>query len=136
VVTAAVASATLVVGRWWFRDVTPWAEEVGAIVYYLLALAVWPLLVLRLAYRMVTYTYRLTDRAVLVDFGSRNPPVPPVPLADVTGVATAAGWLGRLLGVGDVTLTAGPRVVTLVGVRRPEAFAALVRTAAKSAAGP
>lgn len=129
VVLAGAVSATLMVGRWHLRGADPLAG-VGAIVYYLLTVAVWPLLVLGLAYRMVTYTYRLTDRELLVDFGSRNLPVPPVPLADVTDVGSRAGWLGRRLGVGDVTVTARDRAVTLVGVRHPEAFAAAIRAAA------
>ena len=129
VAAAAAASAAVLAGRWYLPDLSALAERVGALVLYALALAPW-LAVLAAVYRMVTYTYRLTDRAVLVDRGSRWRPEPPVWLAEVTGVATGAGWLGRRLGVGWVRVESGDRVLTLTGVPDPEGFAAAVREAA------
>jgi NADPH:quinone reductase-like Zn-dependent oxidoreductase len=68
-----------------------------------------------------------------VDYGPFSRPVPPVPLADVTGVAVAGGWLGRRLGVGCVVVRAGDREVRLKGVRHPGLFAEKVRVAAARA---
>lgn len=130
VVVAAVASAGLLVGRWELDELSAFADRVGALAVFALAVAVWPLLLARLAYRTVTYTYRLTDRAVLLDYGFLHRPEPPVWLKDVTRVEAGATWVGRRLGVGCVTLTAGLRVVRLIGVRHPAAFAGEIRTAA------
>ena len=43
------------------------------------AWGVWPTLVTASLYRAVTYSYRLTDRAVLIDFGFWHPPVVATP---------------------------------------------------------
>jgi membrane protein YdbS with pleckstrin-like domain len=131
VATAAVVSAVLLSGRWYFEELSWFAEKAGALAVYAMTLAVWPGLLSTLLYRAVTYTYRLTDRAVLIDWGFRNRPEPPVWLKDVTEVAIAAGWVGQQLGIGTVTITAaGGRVVALAGVANPAAFAEAIRTAA------
>jgi hypothetical protein len=59
--------------------------------------------------------------------------VPPVPLAAVTGVAVAGGWVGRRLGVGCVVVRVADREVRLKGVRQPAAFAEKVRAAVATA---
>jgi membrane protein YdbS with pleckstrin-like domain len=131
-VTVAVGASVVVLsGRWYLEDLSWLAERAGALAVFGLAVAVWPGLVAVLLYRAVTYTYRLTDRAVLVDRGSLSRPEPPVWLADLTGVEAGAGWVGRRLGVGWVKLTAAGRVVRLAGVRRPSQVAAAIRAAAQ-----
>lgn len=138
---AAVASAALLIGRWDLGDIfgasdQPGALAVYALAVYALALAVWPGLLAVALYRAVTYTYRLTDRALLVDRGSLFPPEPPVRLADVTGVVSGAGWLGRRLGVGWVRVaTADGRAVRLTGIRDPGTYAVQLREAAERARG-
>jgi hypothetical protein len=126
VAVAAAASAVVLSGRWYLEDLSWLADRAGALAVFGLAVAVWPGLVAVLLYRCVTYTYRLTDRAVLIDRGSLSRPEPPVWLAELTGVETGSTWLG----VGWVKLTAGGRVVRLVGLRHPEAVAEAIRTAA------
>lgn len=122
VLVAAAVSGGVMVGRWHVEHMSDLAERVGAWVFFVLSACAW-LILLGVAYRLITYTYRLTDASLLVDFGSRNPPEPPMTLTDVTGVAHGANWLGRRVDVGWVRVTAGPRVLTLKGVRRPKAFA-------------
>jgi hypothetical protein len=130
VAAAAVASAVLLYGRWALPDLSDFAERAGALAVYAMVLAVWPGLLGLLLYRAVTYTYRLTDRAVLIDRGPLNRPELPVWLAELAGVEVVAGWLGRQLGVGWVVLReSGGRVIVLTGVRHPAEFAAAVRDA-------
>jgi len=69
----------------------------------------------------------------LVDFGFLSPPVPPVQLAEVVGVAAGGGWLTRWLGVGWVEVRTADRAVRMTGVRRPAVFAEKVRVARAAA---
>src|SRR5262245_789065 len=75
---AAVVSLLVWTGRWYLDDISVLADELGAWAMFALAWAVWPALVAVFLYRTVTYTYRLTDRAVLADFGFAFRPVAPV----------------------------------------------------------
>src|SRR5262245_55766374 len=102
VALAASVTALVLWGRWALEDLSAFADRVGALVVFALAWAVWPGLFAIFLYRTVTYTYRLTDRAVLVDFGFLFHPVAPIGLAEVVGVAAGCGWLTRWLGVGWV----------------------------------
>ena len=132
VLVAAAAALGLMVGRWHLPDMSDLADRVGAWVYFVLSAGVWVVLVVGVAYRLVTFTYLMTDRALVVDFGFRYPPVAPVFFTDVTAVTHGANWLGRCLGVGWVMVTAGPRTVTLPGVRDAAAFAAAIRAASNA----
>lgn len=133
---AAAASAVVLVGRWYLEDLSWLADRAGALAVFGLAAAVWPGLVALLLYRCVTYTYRLTDRAVLIDRGFLSRPEAPVWLAEVTRIDARSGWLGRRLGVGWVKLTAGDRVVRLTGVRHPVRVAGAIRAALQEARRP
>lgn len=127
--TAAVAlSATLLAGRWAVADdVTTLPDRLTTLAVYASVLAVWPTVLGLAAYRSVVRTYRLTDRAVLVDWGPFARPEPPVWLADLVEVRAGAGWLGRRLGVGWVVLRDRTgRTVRLSGVHDPAGFAAAV----------
>ena len=131
---AGAASVALLVGRWYLDDLSDLVDRVGALALYGLVLAVWPGLLVILLYRAITYTYRLTDRAVLVDRGFRNPPEAPIWLVDVTEVRSGATWFGQRVGVGWVrVVTTGGRAVQLTGVRDPPQFAASVRDAVAQA---
>ncbi len=130
IVAAAAASLVVWTGRWYLEDLSALADRVGALAVFALAWCVWPGLAAVYLYRAATYTYRLTDRAVLVDFGFWHRPVPPVWLRDVTQVRTGGGWMHRQLGVGWVEVRTPDRTVRLPGVRYPEAFAELVRETA------
>lgn len=129
---AAFASVILLAGRWAFDVHSRFTEQAGALAIYAMALAVWPGLLTTLIYRTITYTYRITDRAVLIDWGFRNLPEPAVGYSDLTGVSVETHWIGRRLGFGQVTLTAKDgRVVVLQGVANPTAFADAIRGAAE-----
>src|SRR5579859_5465306 len=86
----AVVSLLVWTGRWYMDDLSELADRVGGLAVFALAWGVWPALATVYLYRAATYTYRLTDRAVLVDFGFWHPPVPPVWLREVTEVRTGA----------------------------------------------
>lgn len=131
--TAAIASLLVWTGRWYLDDLHEFADRVGALAVFALAWCVWPALLTVYLYKAVTYTYRVTDRSLLVDFGFWYRPVAPVPLPEITAVVTGRGWLGALLGVGWVEVRAAGRAVRLIGVRRPEALAVLLREAVRTA---
>ena len=127
---AGLVSVVLLVGRWALEDLSELANQVGALSVYLLVLAVWPGLFVRVLYRAVTYTYRLTDRAVLIDRGPRTRPEPPVWLVDVESVTSGASWFGRRVGVGWVRVqTSGGRVERLAAVQDSGGFADAIRAA-------
>jgi uncharacterized membrane protein YdbT with pleckstrin-like domain len=130
VVVATVLSLVVWTGRWYLGALVALADRVGALAVFAPVWCLWLVLVALYAYRAATYTYRLTDRAVLVDYGFRHRPVPPVWLRDITQVRTGGDWLHRLLGVGWVEVQTADRLVRLAGVRDPEAFAKLIREAA------
>jgi membrane protein YdbS with pleckstrin-like domain len=123
----AVASLVLWTGQWYQADLSELADRIGSLTLFALAWAVWPALIAVYLYRTVTYTYRLTDRAMLVDFGFLSRPVPAISFATVTAVVSGAGWLSRRLGVGWVELRTLDRAVRLPGVRHPTAFAIAIR---------
>jgi hypothetical protein len=129
VAVAAVASLVVWTGRWYQTDLRAFADRVGALAVYAPVWCVWLVLITAYLYRAVTYSYRLTDRAVLVDFGFWFAPVPPVWLEEVSEVRAGAGWIGRLFGVGWIELRAVGRAVRLVGVRHPEELAGQIRSA-------
>jgi hypothetical protein len=131
---AAAASLLVWTGRWYFDDISHLADRIGSWTMFALAWAVWPAIVAVFLYRTVTHTYRLTDRAVLVDFGPLSRPVAPVLLKDVAAVVTGGGWLGRRVGVGWVEVReASGRAVRLKGLRKPLLFAEKVREAVAAA---
>ena len=132
VAAAAAVSAAVLSGRWYLEELSAFADRAGALTVFALAVAVWPGLLAVFLYRSVTYTYRLTDRAVLIDRGLLSRPEPPVWLEELTGVASGAGPVGRQLGIGWVEIRAGDRVVRMTGVRNPGEFAAEIRAAARA----
>lgn len=129
---AGAATAGLMAARWLLPDVPP---PVGVFGFFGAAGAVWLAVLARVGYRAVTHTYRLTDRALLIDRGFLDRMTPPVWLSEVTGVAWGHGVVGRWLGVGwvRVGVPGGRRVPVLTGVRDPAAFAAAVREAVAAA---
>lgn len=128
---AAVAAVSLLVwtGRWYVDGLTALVARVGALAVFAAAWGAWLPLGAVFVYRTVTYVYRLTDRALVVDYGFWFRPVPPVALNDVVGVSAGAGLLGRALGVGWVEVRTANRLVRLTGVRRPAAVADQIRAA-------
>jgi hypothetical protein len=128
---AAAAAVSLVVwtGRGYLAGVSDLTERLGALAVFGLAWCVWPALAAAYVYRMVTYTYRVTDRAVLVDFGFWHRPVPPIWMADVRDVRVGSARLSRWLGVGWVEVRTSDRAVRLVGLRHPEEFAGQILAA-------
>lgn len=129
VVAVAAMSLFVWTGRWYLDDLSELAKRAGALAVFAVAWGAWPALGTVFVYRTVTYTYRLTDRALVVDFGFWFRPVPPMLLVDVIDVRASAGILGRVLGVGGVEVRTADRAVRLVGVRRPGAVAEQIRVA-------
>lgn len=124
VALAGVFSLLDLLGRWFVADLSRFAEEVGSLVLFLPVVLMWSVVVALLLYRTITYTYRLTDRAILVDRGFRWPPESPVWLSDIQEVRAKYSTLGRCLGVGGVDILAvSGRTVKLTGVRDPLGFA-------------
>jgi hypothetical protein len=130
---SAIVSLLLWTGRWYLDDFSVFADRVGSLAMFALAWGVWPALAAVFLYRTVTYTYRLTDRSLLVDFGFLSPPVAAVDLGSVTGVAVGGGWIGRHFGVGWVEVRSGERSVRLRGVRQPALMAVTIREATQKA---
>jgi hypothetical protein len=128
-VLAAAVSLVLWTGRWFLDDLSELADRVGTLALFAMAWGVWPVLAALFLYRTITYTYRLTDRTVLAEFGFLSRPVPPIALADATAVTTGGGWLARRLGVGWVEVNTRDRVVRLSGVRNPVSLAIAIRQA-------
>ncbi|MBM3980161.1 MAG: hypothetical protein FJ304_07720 [Planctomycetes bacterium] len=122
---AALVSLVVWTGHWYLDDLSTLADRLGGLAMFALAWCVWPGLATVFLYRTVTYTYRLTDRALFVDFGFWHAPTPPVWLHEVTGVVARRGWLGT----GWVEVRAGARAVRLIGVRGPYALAEAIRVA-------
>jgi len=123
------ASLALWTGRWFFEDLSEFADRVGVLVLFALAWAVWPLLLALCLYRTVTYTFRLTDRTILAEFGFLSRPIPAIALIDVIAVTTNGGWLSRRLGVGWVNVQTRDRMVRLSGIRKAAEFAIVIRQA-------
>ncbi len=133
VAVAAVVSLLVWMARWYLADVSELTEHLGALAVIALAWGAWPVLATAYVYRMVTYTYRLTDRAVLIDFGFWHRPVAPLWLREVREVRVLSCRWCRLLGVGCVEVLTPERTVTLLGVRQPEAFAGQILAARNDA---
>jgi membrane protein YdbS with pleckstrin-like domain len=126
---AALLNVMVLSGRWCLVGLSELADSVGALAVFALAWAVWPGLLAVFLYRTVTYTYRLTDRTVLVDFGFFSPRIEPIALSEVSSVAVGGGSLSRWLGVGWVELRTKGQTLRMSGVRHPEAFAERIRKA-------
>jgi membrane protein YdbS with pleckstrin-like domain len=130
IVLAAIVSVLVLSGRWYLDGLSELADRAGALAVFALAWAVWPGLLAVFLYRTVTYTYRLTDRAVLVDFGFLSSPTQPINLAEVISVSVRGGFMTRWLGVGRVELRTKNQTLGMSGVRHPELFAMEIRSAA------
>jgi membrane protein YdbS with pleckstrin-like domain len=135
VATVAVASLLVWTGRWYVAPLSELVVRIGALAVFAIAWGVWPAMGAVILYRTVTYTYRLTNRAVLIDFGFWYHALPPVWLNEIESVRVRAGWLSRRLGVGSVELHTVDGSVLLEGVRQPEAFAEQIRAAVQESEG-
>jgi uncharacterized membrane protein YdbT with pleckstrin-like domain len=129
VALTAVASLLVWTGRWYLDELSAFADEAGDWAMFALAWAVWPALLAVFFYRTVMFTYRLSDREMLVDYGPLYHPVPHVLLKEIASVVVGGGWLARLLGVGRVEIHLQGRTVRMKGVRHPQVFAEKIRTA-------
>ncbi|MFO0824253.1 MAG: hypothetical protein U0792_14260 [Gemmataceae bacterium] len=132
---AMLAALSLVgwTGRWYLDDFSHFVDLVGEWTTFAFVWGAWPAVLLVFLYRTVTYTYRLTDEAVFVDYGPIFAPVPPVLLVSIDAVEVGGGWIAQVLKVGSVELQAGGRALRLNGVWRPEAFASKIRSARATA---
>lgn len=133
ILLAASVSILLLVGRWALEDLSWFADQAGALVVYAVTLAIWPGLLATLCYRAITYTYRVTDRGIIIDWGFRNLPEAPVWFHELVAVEVKFHPIGRILGFGRVILRCQDgRVVALRGVANPDAFADSIRTASET----
>jgi uncharacterized membrane protein YdbT with pleckstrin-like domain len=126
---AVIANVLVLSGRWYLDGLSELADRVGALAVYALAWAVWPGLAAVFLYRTIMYTYRLTDRAVLVDFGLFSRPVQPIALVDAVAVEVDTRGMASWVGVGWVEVRTKERSIRMTGVRHPEAFAQRIRAA-------
>jgi membrane protein YdbS with pleckstrin-like domain len=136
IVFLTVVSLIVWTGRWYLEGLSDFADQAGSLVLFGLAWTAWFAFVAVFLYRTVTYTYRLTDRSLLVEFGFLSPPVPAIPLVEVSTVVYGGSWLARGLGVGWVEVRTADRAVRLIGVRKPEVFALAIRAAIERAKEP
>ena len=137
VVIGAIASAVLLFGLPRLGDWLDLPDEWTALVRFWLVLLGWAAAGVVWAYRGASFVYRLTPSRLYADFGMLGRPIPPVPLAKVTGVECRAWALRRLFGVGAVVVRAeGRPPVRLRGIYRPDQFADAIRAAAANARGP
>lgn len=115
---------------WWFDRQNPALMRHSA---YLLVGAVWLVQLLRLAYRLLTYTYRLTTRRLLCERSLVHFPSRQVELARVRSVTVEQTALERLAGVGRVCVQpdGDEPALVLAGVHRADTVAARVRKAAQ-----
>jgi len=133
IVVVAFISLLLWTGQWYLDDISALAVQLGGWATFAIAWGVWPAVLVVFLYRCVTFTYRITDQAVFVDFGPLYYPVTPLRLETLDPIVIGGGWLARQLGVGYVELQAGDRVLRLKGVWHPKSFVEKLR-AAKNAA--
>lgn len=131
-VTLSILSFVVWTGRWYFEDISAFAERFGGLALFAMAWGLWPALGAVLLYRTVTYTYRITDRALLVDFGSLSRPVPAIPWSEIQEVTAGGSWLSRVMGVGWVEVQTHDHTVRMCGVRHPGAFADAIRSAVRA----
>jgi uncharacterized membrane protein YdbT with pleckstrin-like domain len=129
---AAVVNVLVLSGRWYLVGLSELADRVGAWAVFALAWAIWPGLLAIVLYRCVTFTYRLTDRAIMADFGFFSDRTQPIALVDVTSVVVGGGWLIRGIGVGWVEVRTKDQILRMIGVRHPAAFAEKIRMAVKA----
>ncbi len=132
-VALAVVSLVMWTGRWYWEDLSAFADRVGTLALFALSWCVWPVFAVVFLYRTITFSYRLTDRALHVDFGFRARPVPALWLKDVIRVRAGAGFWGRLLNTGWIEVSTATQTVRLRGVHAAPQFAARIREAITTA---
>jgi uncharacterized membrane protein YdbT with pleckstrin-like domain len=132
-VLAGSISLLLWTGKWFLEPLMGLNNRLGSFVVFAIAWGVWPGLIAVFLVRTVTRTYRLTDRALLIDLGYLTKPIPPISLHDIHEIKTGGNWLSRLLGVGEIEVRTGDRVIRLTGVRHPIAFAKQIQHARNTA---
>lgn len=131
---AGVLSMGLLIARWLSDDLSALAEQLGLLFIYVPLAVIWGVLIGVGLYRSITYTYRLTDHALLVDRGFRWPPEPLAPLQDIVDVQARTDFPGRWFNVGRVMVaTTEGRRIEMTGVHAPAAFAESIRAEAMRA---
>ncbi|WP_157369730.1 hypothetical protein [Zavarzinella formosa] len=94
-------------------------HEWATFLLFWLVVILWVIACGRWMYRGSSYIYRLTDRAIHVDFGFMHPPVPGIPLGDITGLDERP-WAWWFMNVGTVIIRSEDRPpVFLPGLARP-----------------
>lgn len=123
----------LVIGACWVVNANVQEAATARHECYALAAALWLFQVVRWAYRVVGFNYRLTTRRLLWGQGFLYPPAPPVELADVKQVRTEQTWLEHRLDIGRVIVTASsPEPVVLAGVLHPQRAAERIEQARRT----
>jgi hypothetical protein len=135
-VVGVLASAVIMLGAPPLGDWFDLPEDWTAFVRFWLILLGWLSASVVWVYRAAGFVYRLTPSRLFVDYGMLYLPVPPIPLATVTGVECRAWALRRLFGVGTVVVRVEGRTpIRLHGIFRPERFAAAIREAIEMTKG-
>lgn len=129
IILAAILNILVLSGRWYLTGLSELADRAGALAVFALAWAVWPGLLTVILYRTVTFTYRLTDRKLLLDFGIFSARTEPIALNEVIVVVVGGGVFGRWLGVGWLEVRTKGQSWHMTGVRTPQVFADKIRAA-------
>jgi hypothetical protein len=127
---ALLLTVGLLLARLLFSDLT------DALITYFLVLILWPALLFISFYRAVTYTYRITNRALVVDRGFLDRPVLPMAYGEMTDIEYGSSGFYSLLNVGWVLVgMSDGRTVKLRSLRDPGSFAAVLRERSTAAKG-
>ena len=79
---------------------------------------------IRMSYCSITFSYRLTSKRLLVDYGNLYSPQAAITPSDIRDVHVIAHKLDRLCGVGTVRLRLiSGRTIDLIGVTWPDSVA-------------
>ena len=127
-----LTSVTLLSAGPWVAGQVGVEHEWATFVLFWLTVGLWVVAGCRWFYRGASYVYRVTDRAVHVDFGFLHRPVPTIPLEDIQEMEHRP-WPMWFMAVGTVVIhAAGRPPVALPGLVRPKEFIDRVVTAKKT----
>jgi len=134
IVIGVAMSATVMLGAEYLSQWTLLHDEWAAFAAFWVILICWAGMAIVWTYRSASFVYRLTSKALYLDFGRLYGPTPPILLASITDVKCRAWALRRLFGVGSVIVSSeGCAPLRLRGIFHPERFAEAINVARRFA---
>lgn len=104
----------------WLADWVGLEREWTTFILFWLVIILWVLAVSRWFYLGACYVYRLTNRAVHIDFGPFHLPIPAIPLEEITELESRP-WPLWFIDVGTVVIVArGRPPMLLPGLNHPQ----------------